>query len=92
MHVLAIHEISDPEGFQAAEERLEAEIAEDGWSEGVRGNPITLFSPDHRHEFCLFEADSVEAVRALVEEKLAAPWSKNTYVEIDSASVPALKS
>ncbi len=88
MHVLAIHEIIDPEGFQAAEERLVNDLVETGWPAGVRDNPITLYSPDHRHEYCLFTADSVGAVRDLIDATLGEPWSRNTYVEIDPASVP----
>ena len=89
MYVLARHEISDPEGFVAAEERFEAEIEESGWPTGIRSNPITLFSPDHRNEFCLFDADSIEAVRDVLEQKLGKPWSNNSYVEIDAESIPA---
>ena len=62
IYVSVIHHILDPEGFQAAEQRaLEA-----GLPEGL-SLPIHATTPDYTTVICIWEGESVEAVRDLVE-------------------------
>ena len=76
MFVTVIHRIHDPEGFEAAEARaLEA---------GLPGNvalPIHASTPDHRLGICIWEGESLETVREVVEGAVGA-WSYNEYSEM----------
>ena len=76
MFVTVIHRIHDPEGFEAAETRaLEA---------GLPGHvtlPIHASTADHRLGICIWEGESLEAVREVVEGAVGA-WSYNEYSEM----------
>ena len=76
MFVTAIHRIHDPEGFQAAE----AKALETGLPAGF-ALPIHAATPDHGFGVCVWEGESVEAVRALVES-VVGPFSDNEYYEM----------
>ena len=77
MFVTVIHRIHDPEGFQAAEEKaLEA-----GLPSHV-ALPIHASTPDHRLGICIWEGESVAAVREVVEA-VVGPYSENEYAEMD---------
>jgi hypothetical protein len=76
MFVSVIHRIHDPEGFEAAEARalaagLPAHVA----------LPIHASTPDHRLGICIWEGESLEAVREVVEGAVGA-WSYNEYSEM----------
>ena len=76
MHVGVIHHIWDPERFEAAEQRaLEA-----GLPEGI-SLPIHAATPDHTTGMCIWEGESVEAVRELVES-VVGEYSENEYFEM----------
>ena len=76
MFVTVIHRIHDPEGFEAAEAKaLEAGLP------GHVALPIHAASPDHRLGICIWEGDSVEAVRQVVEGAVGA-WAYNEYAEM----------
>lgn len=76
MFVTVLHHINDPEGFVAAEEKaLEA-----GLPPGV-ALPIHAATDDHSFGVCIWEGESVEAVRELVES-VAGPWARNEYFEM----------
>src|SRR3712207_8255044 len=61
VHVGVIHRISDPERFEAAEQRaLEAGLPE-GFS-----LPIHASTPDHTTAICIWQGESVEAGREIV--------------------------
>ena len=87
MFVTVIHRIHDPEGFQAAEIRaLEA-----GLPEGV-ALPVHGATPDHRLGVCLWEGESVAAVREVVEGAVG-PFADNEYYEMEvDGVVPQLES
>lgn len=73
MFVTVIHHITDPEGFEAAEARaLEA-----GLPSHV-ALPIHAATQDHTLGVCIWEGESVEAVREVVEGAVGA-WSDNEY-------------
>jgi hypothetical protein len=77
MFVTVLHHIHDPEGFEAAEQKaLEA-----GLPPGV-ALPIHAATNDHRFGVCIWEGESVESVRELVEG-VAGPWARNEYFEMD---------
>lgn len=83
MYVIAIHTISDPEKFFAA--------AEEGTSrlpEGVE-LPCVLPSTDGSKTICLWRADSVDTVRALVEEMVGA-FSSNEYFAVNDEQAMGL--
>lgn len=76
MFVTVLHHIHDPEGFVAAEEKaLEA-----GLPPGV-ALPIHAATTDHRFGVCVWEGESVEAVRALVES-VVGDHAENEYFEM----------
>ena len=63
MFVTVLHHINDSEGFEAAEQKaLEA-----GLPPKV-ALPIHAATGDHRFGVCIWEGESVEAVRELVED------------------------
>jgi hypothetical protein len=83
MYVSVIHRISDPERFEAAEERaLEAGLPE-GFS-----LPIHAANSDHTTVICIWEGESVEAVRDLVES-VVGEYSENEYYEMEVDGLPA---
>ncbi len=76
MFVTVLHHIHDPEGFVAAEEKaLEA-----GLPPGV-ALPIHAATNDHSFGVCIWEGESVESVRELVES-VVGPWARNEYFEM----------
>jgi hypothetical protein len=77
MFVTVIHRIHDPEGFQAAE----AKALEAGIPSHV-ALPIHAATPDHRLGICIWEGESVAAVREVVEA-VVGPYSENEYAEMD---------
>ena len=83
MYVGVVHHISDPEGFEAAEQRaLEA-----GLPEGI-SLPIHAATPDHTTGMCIWEGESVETVRELVES-VVGEYSENEYFELEVDGLPA---
>ena len=76
MFVTVIHRIHDPEGFQAAE----AKALEEGLPSHVT-LPIHASTPDHRLGVCIWEGESVEAIREVVEA-VVGPFSENEYAEM----------
>lgn len=77
MFVSVIHRIHDPEGFKAAEAKaLEAGLP------STFALPIHAATPDHRVGICIWEGDSVEAVREVVES-VVGPFSENEYAEME---------
>lgn len=76
MFVTVIHRIHDPEGFQAAE----ATALEAGLPAHV-ALPIHAATSDHTFGVCVWEGESVEAVREVVEGAVGA-WSDNDYYEM----------
>lgn len=77
MFVGVIHRITDPAGFEAAE----AKALEQGLPGGV-ALPIHAATSDHRTGICIWEGDSVEAVRELVES-VVGPFADNEYLQLD---------
>lgn len=77
MFVAVIHRIHDPEGFEAAE----AKALERGLPAGV-ALPVHAAAPDHRLGICIWEGESVAAVREVVEGAVG-PYSNNEYSEIE---------
>jgi hypothetical protein len=81
MHVIAVHRISDPDKF----------------FEAVQSNPIPagmalqsmLPSSDRSRVVCVWEADSEESVRELVEETVG-DVSSNEYFEVDEGRAQGL--
>ena len=77
MHVGVIHRISDPQGFEAPEQRaLEAGLPE-GFS-----LPIHAATPDHTTAICVRQGESVEAVKELVES-VVGDYGENEYFEME---------
>ena len=73
MHVAAIHEISDPEKFWSLDpSAIPAEVS----------LLSTFPSHDGSRALCLWEADSVETVRGLVDG-MAGEASRNDFFEVD---------
>ena len=77
MFVGVIHHISDPAGFEAAE----AKALDQGLPPNV-ALPIHAATQDHRTGICIWEGESVEAVRELVEA-VVGPFSTNEYLQLD---------
>jgi hypothetical protein len=83
VYVSVIHHISDPERFKAAEQRaLEAGLPE-GFS-----LPIHATTRDYTTVICIWEGESVEAVRELVES-VVGEYSENEYLETEVDGLPA---
>jgi hypothetical protein len=76
MFVTVIHHISDPEGFEAAE----AKALEAGLPSHV-ALPIHAATQDHTLGVCIWEGESVDAVRELVEGVVGG-LSENEYFEM----------
>ena len=77
MFVTVIHRIHDPEGFRAAQ----AKALEAGLPEGV-ALPVHAMSRDHRLGICIWEGESVTAVRGVVEGAVG-PFADTEYYEIE---------
>jgi hypothetical protein len=77
MFVTVIHRIHDPEGFQAAE----AKALEAGLPTSV-ALPVHAATRDHKLGICIWEGESVPAVREIVEG-VVGPYSDNEYFEMD---------
>ena len=85
MFVTVIHRIHDREGFQAAEAK-----ATEALPEGV-ALPVHAMSRDHRLGICLWEGESVTAVRGVVEGAVG-PFADTEYYEIEvDGLVPQLQ-
>jgi hypothetical protein len=83
MHVGVIHRISDPEGFQAAEQKaIEAGLPDDFRL------PVHAATQDHTTGICIWEGPSVDAVRDLVES-VVGQYSENEYYEMELDQSPA---
>jgi hypothetical protein len=83
VHVGVIHHISDSENFEAAEQRaLEAGLPE------VFSLPIHAATPDHTTAICIWQGESVEAVKELVES-VVGEYSENEYFEMEVDGLPA---
>jgi hypothetical protein len=74
--VTVLHHIQDPEGFQAAEAR-----ALEGGLPAHVALPIHAASNDHTFGVCIWEGESVDAVREVVEGAVGA-WATNKYFEM----------
>jgi hypothetical protein len=77
MFVTVIHRIHDPEGFEAAE----AKALEAGLPAHV-ALPIHAGTRDHRLGLCIWEGESVAAVREVVESAVG-PYAENEYSEME---------
>jgi hypothetical protein len=77
MFVTVLHHITDPLGFEAAE----AKAIEAGLPANV-ALPIHAATPDHRTGVCIWEGESVDAVRDLVES-VVGPFSNNEYFQMN---------
>jgi hypothetical protein len=76
MYVGVIHHIHDPEGFQNAEDKA----VEQGLPAHVQ-LPVHAATPDHTTGICIWQGDSVDVVRELVEA-VVGPFSTNEYLEL----------
>ena len=76
MFVSVIHHIHDPEGFEAAEQK-----AMEGGLPATVALPIHAATNDHTLGICIWEGESVAAVREVVEAAVGA-WSENEYHEM----------
>jgi hypothetical protein len=76
MFVTVIHKIHDPEGFVAAEEKALA-----GGLPTHVALPIHAATTDHTLGICIWEGESVDAVREVVEGAVGA-WADNEYHEM----------
>ena len=74
MYIVVNHEISDTSRFWAT-----AQSATSGLTEGLKVIH-TLPSPDGRKAVCVWEADSVDAVRNFLDPATAG-MARNTYFE-----------
>ncbi len=83
MYVGVIHHISDPERFEEAEQRA----LEEGLPEGL-SLPIHAATSDHSTVICIWEGESVEAVKDLVES-VVGEYSENEYYEMEVDGLPA---
>ena len=77
MFVTVIHRIHDPEGF----EKAEAAALEAGLPAGV-ALPIHAATRDHTFGICIWEGQSVAAVRAAVEGAVGG-YADNEYAEME---------
>lgn len=83
MYVGVIHRITDPAGFEAAEEKaLEAGLP-DGFA-----LPIHASSADGDNGLCIWQGPSVEAVQNVVES-VVGDFSTNEYFEVSVDGLPA---
>ena len=78
MQVVVQHRISDPEEFFSADAQ---EVAENAPS-GVQARQF-FPSQDRSTAVCLWEGDSIDAVRSYVDS-VTGDSSQNTYFEVDA--------
>ena len=83
MYVVVKHSISDPAKFWPIAQEAAAALPQ-----GTRIHS-TLPNREGSTAVCLWEADSVEAVRSLVES-VAGDMSQNEYYEVDSQKAMGL--
>ena len=83
MYIVAKHEISDPAKFWAAAQEATPSIPE-----GVKLLQV-LPSTSGSSAFCLWQAESLDVVKNLVESSVGAV-STNDYYEIDSGNAVGL--
>lgn len=76
MFVTVIHRIHDPEAFQAAE----AKALEGGLPANI-ALPVHAATSDHTFGVCIWEGESIEAIREVVEG-VVGPWADNEYYEM----------
>ena len=77
MFVTVIHRIHDPESFKNAEAKaLEAGLP------ATLALPIHAATGDHRLGICIWEGESVDAVREVVESVVGL-FSDNEYFEME---------
>jgi hypothetical protein len=81
MHVIALHHISDPERFFEAAQSTPI-------PEGVTLHSV-LPSGDRSRAVCVWEADSEESVRRLVEDSVG-EVSRNEFFEVDASAAQGL--
>jgi hypothetical protein len=74
--VSVIHHIHDPQGFEAAEQR-----ALEGGLPSHVALPIHAATNDHKTGICIWEGESVQTVREVVEAAVGT-WSTNEYFEM----------
>lgn len=77
MFVTVLHHIHDPEAFEAAEQKA----MEAGLPSGV-ALPIHAATADHAFGVCIWEGESVDSVREVVEG-VVGPFARNEYFEMD---------
>ena len=77
MFVTVLHHIHDPAGFDAAEQKA----LEEGLPPGV-ALPIHAATNDHSFGICIWEGESVESVRDVVEGAVG-DWARNEYFEMN---------
>jgi hypothetical protein len=78
MHVVALHRITDPDGFFS----MNAEEVAGGGPPGVRGRQF-FPSTDRSSAACLWEADSIDSLRNYLDPATEGV-SENTYFEVDT--------
>jgi hypothetical protein len=83
MHVIAIHDISDPERFFDA-------AATTPIPDGMTLHSV-LPSDDGSRAVCVWEADSLDAVQGLVDGTVG-DVSKNQFFEVDAGNARGLPS
>jgi hypothetical protein len=77
MHVVVQHRITDPEKFYS----INAEEVAGGGPHGVQGRQF-FPSQDRSAAVCLWEADSIDALRDYLDPATAGA-SENTYFEVN---------
>ncbi len=77
MFVTVLHHIHDPAGFDAAEQKA----LEEGLPPGV-ALPIHAATNDHSFGICIWEGESVESIRDVVEGAVG-DWARNEYFEMN---------
>ena len=77
MHGGVIHRISNPEGFQEAEQKA----MEAGLPDEFR-LPVHAATRDHATGICIWQGPTVDAVRDLVES-VVGQYSANEYFEME---------
>jgi hypothetical protein len=84
MNIVALHQITDPEKFFS----MDPEEVSSGGPPGVQGRQF-FPSQDGKVAVCLWEADSIDAVRDYLDPATAGA-SENTYFEVDAKRATGL--
>ena len=83
MHITVHHKITNPQKWEQASKNIMA-LAEQGLlPQGLKGL-MYLPSVDGRNADCVWEANSVEALKSFMERETAS-GAKNEYFQIDDA-------